>query len=72
MLELQIPHSFSQSPRLIGIDMSRIPFFHCTEHAPARADIAEYHESSRATVPTLADIRASCLFTNGVERQVAH
>src|SRR6201999_4197755 len=64
-------HLVGDAERLERVVPARLAGLHVAEAAAAGADVAEDHESRRAALPALADVRAVGLLADGVEVVVA-
>src|SRR6266487_4848528 len=65
-------HGLSNALRLLPVQAERTPGLHGAEAAAPRADAAQDHKRSSFVPPALADIGATRLFADGVQRLAAH
>ena len=72
VLERHACDGLCYATRLVHIEFVRHSVGDTAVFTGSRADVAENHESGRAGLPALADVRTTRLFTNGVEALRSH
>ena len=65
-------HGLRQSHRLLQVESRRHPRIHRAVRASPRADVPQHHESSRAPVPALPDIRTMRLLADRIQSLRPH
>ena len=66
MLQPERRDSFGNAARLIQVDGRRPSLWHGAKPATPGADIAQKHESCRAVIPALPDVRALSRFADSM------
>jgi len=70
--EPQRGHSFTDALGFMRVEQIGSAGCYVAESAGPRADPPQDHDCRVLLLPALADIRAGCFFTHGVERELAH